>query len=466
MKKFMDENFLLETETAKKLFFEVAKDLPIYDYHCHLSPEEIYEDKQFQNITEVWLGGDHYKWRFMRWMGVPEEQITGGASDYDKFLAYAKAIQFAAGNPLYHWSHLELQRYFGIYETLTEKTAPEIWEKANAIISGGGFSARKLIEKSNVAFIGTTDDPTSDLKYHIALAEDKNFKTTVRPTFRPDPAVNIQKDGFTEYIEKLGQSCGATISDIDGLYQALASRIEFFHQAGSRISDHGIVSVPFLKADKNEVDAIFKKALSGETVSDCEAEKYQTAVMLFCGKEYAARGWVMQLHAAAIRNNNTPMFRKLGPDTGFDSILNVNLAEKLSRFMDTLLIDGNLPKTILYSLSPIDNSLLVSMAGNFEGDGIKGKIQHGSAWWFNDHIDGMLDQMKTLGNLGALASFVGMLTDSRSFLSYPRHEYFRRILCNLIGGWVENGMYTDDREILDKLIADVCFNNAKNYFLM
>ncbi len=466
MKKFMDENFLLETETAQKLFFEVAKDMPIYDYHCHLSPEEIYEDKQFQNITEVWLGGDHYKWRFMRWMGVPEEQITGSASDYDKFLAYAKAIQFAAGNPLYHWSHLELQRYFGIYETLTEKTAPAIWEKANAIIASGDFSARKLIEKSNVAFIGTTDDPVSDLKYHIALAKDDSFKTVVKPTFRPDPAVNIQKDGFKEYIEKLGAVCGTTISDIDGLYNALRSRIEFFHQAGSRISDHGIVSVPFLMADKSEVDAIFKKALSGAKVSDCEAEKYQTAVMLFCGKEYAARGWVMQLHAAAIRNNNTPMFKKLGPDTGFDSILNVNLAEKLSRFMDTLLVDGSLPKTILYSLSPIDNSLLVSMAGNFEGDGVKGKIQHGSAWWFNDHIDGMVDQMKTLGNLGALASFVGMLTDSRSFLSYPRHEYFRRILCNLIGGWVENGMYTDDRAILDKLIADICFNNAKNYFLM
>lgn len=466
MKKFMDENFLLETETAKKLFFEVAKDMPIYDYHCHLSPEEIYEDKQFQNITEVWLGGDHYKWRFMRWIGISEEQITGSASDYDKFSAYAKAIQFAAGNPLYHWSHLELQRYFGIYETLTEQTAPEIWEKANAVIASGDFSARKLIEKSNVAFIGTTDDPVSDLKYHLALAKDNSFKTVVKPTFRPDSAVNIQKEGFREYIEGLGSVCGITICGIDDLYDALRSRIEFFHQVGSRISDHGIVNIPFLPADKSEVDAIFKKALSGEAVSDCEAEKYQTAVMLFCGKEYAARGWVMQLHAAAIRNNNTPMFQKLGPDTGFDSILNVNLAEKLSRFMDTLLIDGSLPKTVLYSLSPIDNALLVSMAGNFEGDGVKGKIQHGSAWWFNDHIDGMAEQMKTLGNLGALASFVGMLTDSRSFMSYPRHEYFRRILCNLIGGWVENGMYTDDRKLLDKLIADICFNNAKNYFLM
>ena len=466
MKKFMDENFLLETETAQKLFFEVAKDMPIYDYHCHLSPEEIYEDKQFKNITEVWLGGDHYKWRFMRWMGVPEEKITGSASDYDKFLAYAKAIQYAAGNPLYHWSHLELQRFFGIHETLTEKTAPAIWEKANAVIASGDFSARKLIEKSNVAFIGTTDDPVSDLKYHIALAEDKSFQTVVKPTFRPDPAVNIQKEGFADYIKKLGEVCGTEITDIDGLYDALKSRIDFFHKVGSRISDHGIVSVPFAQADKSEVDAIFKKALNGEAINDCDAEKYQTAVMLFCGKEYAARGWVMQLHAAAIRNNNTPMFKKLGPDTGFDSILNVNLAEKLSRFLDTLLKDNSLPKTILYSLNPTDNSLLVSMAGNFEGDGVKGKIQHGSAWWFNDHIDGMEEQMKTLGNLGALASFVGMLTDSRSFLSYPRHEYFRRILCNLIGGWVENGMYTDDREILDKLIADICFHNAKNYFLM
>lgn len=466
MKKFMDKNFLLETKTAQKLFFEVAKDMPIYDYHCHLSPQEIYEDKQFKNITEVWLAGDHYKWRFMRWMGVPEEQITGTASDYDKFLAYAKSIQFAAGNPLYHWSHLELQRYFGIYETLSEETAPAIWEKANAVITSGEFSARKLIEKSNVAFIGTTDDPTSDLQYHIALAEDESFQTTVKPTFRPDPAVNIQKEEFVSYIAKLGTVCGTEITDIDGLFDALESRIEFFHQVGSRISDHGIVSVPYAEADKEEVNEIFQRALSGEKISDLDAEKYQTAVMLFCGKEYAKRGWVMQLHAAAIRNNNTIMYKKLGADTGFDSILNVNLAEKLSRFMDTLLVGGSLPKTILYSLNPNDNSLLATMAGNFEGDGIKGKIQHGSAWWFNDHIDGMVDQMKALGNLGALASFVGMLTDSRSFLSYPRHEYFRRILCNIIGDWVEKGMYTSDRTILNQLIADICYNNAKNYFLM
>lgn len=466
MKKFMDKNFLLETKTAQKLFFEVAKDMPIYDYHCHLSPQEIYEDKQFKNITEVWLAGDHYKWRFMRWMGVPEEQITGTASDYDKFLAYAKSIQFAAGNPLYHWSHLELQRYFGIYETLSEETAPAIWEKANAVITSGEFSARKLIEKSNVAFIGTTDDPTSDLQYHIALAKDESFQTTVKPTFRPDPAVNIQKEEFVSYIAKLGAVCGTEITDIDGLFDALESRIEFFHQVGSRISDHGIVSVPYAEADKEEVNEIFQRALSGEKISDLDAEKYQTAVMLFCGKEYAKRGWVMQLHAAAIRNNNTIMYKKLGADTGFDSILNVNLAEKLSRFMDTLLVGGSLPKTILYSLNPNDNSLLATMAGNFEGDGIKGKIQHGSAWWFNDHIDGMVDQMKALGNLGALASFVGMLTDSRSFLSYPRHEYFRRILCNIIGDWVEKGMYTSDRAILNQLIADICYNNAKNYFLM
>ncbi|MBO5929661.1 MAG: glucuronate isomerase, partial [Clostridia bacterium] len=280
MKKFMDKNFLLETKTARKLFFDVAKDMPIYDYHCHLSPQEIYEDKQFKNITEVWLGGDHYKWRFMRWMGVPEEQITGTASDYDKFMAYAKSIQFAAGNPLYHWSHLELQRYFGIYETLTEESAPAIWEKANAIIASGDFSARKLIEKSNVAFIGTTDDPTSDLKYHIALAEDDSFKTTVRPTFRPDPAVNIQKEEFASYIEKLGAVCKTEITDIDGLFDALESRIEFFHQVGSRISDHGIVSVPYAEADKEEVNEIFQRALAGEKIDDLEAEKYQTAVML------------------------------------------------------------------------------------------------------------------------------------------------------------------------------------------
>ncbi len=466
MKKFMDKNFLLESKTARKLFFEVADKMPIYDYHCHLSPEEIYTDKRFKNITEVWLGGDHYKWRFMRWMGVDEEYITGSASDYDKFLAYAKSLQFAVGNPLYHWSHLELQRYFGIYEPLNEKSAPAIWEKANKIINSGDFSARKLIQKSNVAFIGTTDDPTSNLKYHIALADDDSFKTVVKPTFRPDTAVNIQNDGFVEYIEKLGNVCDVKITDINTLFEVITSRIEFFHQVGSRIADHGVVNIPYAEATQSEVDEIFKKALSGEKANDIEAEKYQTAIMLLCGREYAKRGWVMQLHMSAIRNNNTPMFKKLGPDTGYDSILSVEIARKLSRFLDTLHAEGNLPKTILYSLNNNDNSVLVSMAGNFEGDGIKGKIQHGSAWWFNDHIDGMVEQIKTLGNLGALASFVGMLTDSRSFLSYPRHEYFRRILCNIIGDWVESGMYVNDTETLDKLIADICYNNSKNYFLM
>ena len=466
MKKFMDRDFLLETKTAQRLFHEVAAEQPIYDYHCHLNPEQILEDTRFKNITEIWLGGDHYKWRFMRWMGVDEEYITGSASDYDKFLAYAKAIQYAAGNPLYHWSHLELQRFFGIYDPLTEKTAPMIWEKANAAIASEDFSARKLIEKSNVAFIGTTDDPISDLSCHIALAQDESFQTVVKPTFRPDVAVNISKDGFKAYIKKLGEVCGFEICDINGLYKALESRISFFHEVGSRISDHGVSSVPYREATPEEVDAVFKKALSGESISAEEEEQYQTAVMLFCGKEYAKRGWVMQLHTSVIRNNNTPMFQKLGPDAGFDSILNVNQTEKMARFLDALVAEESLPKTILYSLNPTDNSMLVSMAGNFAGDGIKGRIQHGSAWWFNDHIDGMVNQMKTLGNLGALASFVGMLTDSRSFLSYPRHEYFRRILCNIIGEWVEKGMFTDDREVLDQLIKDICFYNAKEYFNM
>lgn len=463
MKTFMGEDFLLENETAKKLFDRYAKNMPIYDYHCHLSPKEIAEDKKYENITEIWLYGDHYKWRYMRSMGVDEKYCTGDASDYEKFFQYAKCIAYAAGNPLYHWTHLELQRFFGIYEPLNEKSAPKIWEKANEIIKSGDFTAQKLIEKSNVYLIGTTDDPVDSLEYHQKL---KNFSTKVVPTFRPDKASNIENSGFSAYIKLLEDKSGIKIKKFADLKVAISSRMDHFAKMGSKISDHSVSFVPFNKADDEEIDQILARALAGGKISADDEEKYKTAFLLFCAREYAKRGWVLQLHISALRNNNTKMFKNIGADTGFDSIDDNRIAKKLSMFMDELDEDDLLPKTVLYSLNPNDNYTIGTMLGNFQRGGIKGKIQMGSAWWFNDNIDGMVNQIKALGNLGALSAFVGMLTDSRSFLSYPRHEYFRRILCNIIGTWVENGEFSSDEDILKEIIEGISFNNAKAYFGM
>lgn len=463
MKTFMGEDFLLENETAKKLFDRYAKNMPIYDYHCHLSPKEIAEDKKYENITEIWLYGDHYKWRYMRSMGVDEKYCTGDASDYEKFFQYAKCIAYAAGNPLYHWTHLELQRFFGIYEPLNEKSAPKIWEKANEIIKSGDFTAQKLIEKSNVYLIGTTDDPVDSLEYHQKL---KNFSTKVVPTFRPDKASNIENSGFSAYIKLLEDKSGIKIKKFADLKAAISSRMDHFAKMGSKISDHSVSFVPFNKANDEEIDQILARALAGGKISADDEEKYKTAFLLFCTREYAKRGWVLQLHIAALRNNNTKMFKNIGADTGFDSIDDNRIAKKLSMFMDELDKDDLLPKTVLYSLNPNDNYTIGTMLGNFQRGGIKGKIQMGSAWWFNDNIDGMVNQIKALGNLGALSAFVGMLTDSRSFLSYPRHEYFRRILCNIIGTWVENGEFSSDEDILKEIIEGISFNNAKAYFGM
>lgn len=462
----MDKNFLLSTKTAQKLYHSYAKKMPIYDYHCHLSCKEIYEDKKYNNITEVWLYGDHYKWRYMRSMGVDERVCTGDASDYDKFFAYAKALGYAIGNPLYHWTHLELQRFFGIYECLNEKTAPKIWEKANEMIKSDGFSARGLIEKSNVALIATTDDPVDSLEYHLKLKNDKTFKTKVVPTYRPDNATNIEKDTFREYINMLSEASGFEISDFEELKKALSLAMDKFETAGCKISDHALNYAPFIKSNDAQADDVLKKALKGEELSETEIEIYKTRLLIFFGTEYAKRGWAMQLHLGALRNNNTKMFNQLGPDVGFDSIDDEQIASKLSKLLNSLAETDSLPKTILYTLNPKDNYVLGTMIGNFQADGIKGKIQFGSAWWFNDQRDGMQEQMKALANLGALSAFVGMLTDSRSFLSYPRHEYFRRILCNLIGEWVENGEYPEDYEMLGSIVGDICYNNAVNYFKM
>ena len=466
MKKFMDKDFLLKTKTAKNLFHKYAAKMPIYDYHCHLIPQEIAEDKKYNNITEIWLYGDHYKWRFMRSMGVDEKYCTGDASDYDKFFQYAKCIGYAIGNPLYHWTHLELQRFFGIYEPLNEKSAPKIWEKVNKIIQSDGFSARALIEKSNVAYIGTTDDPVDNLEWHKKIREIKDFKTKVIPAFRPDTAVNIEKEGYKEYIEKLSNVWGKEITSYAELKEAMCSRLDYFETLGSKLSDHALQDCPYIEATDEEIDRIFKAAMAGEAISREDAVKYRTSFNTFFGREYAKRGWVMQLHIGALRNNNLRMFAKLGPDKGFDSIDDNNIAQGLSKFLGNLEKDDMLPKTILYSLNPCDNFVLGTMLGNFQQGGIKGKIQFGSAWWFNDHIDGMTEQMKALGNLGALAAFVGMLTDSRSFLSYPRHEYFRRILCDIIGDFVEEGLFDNNEEILGKIVEDICFNNAVAYFNM
>jgi len=464
MKKFMDENFLLSNDTAINLYHNYAKDMPIIDYHCHLSPKEIYENKTFKNITEAWLYGDHYKWRAMRSNGIDEKYITGNASDNEKFMAWAQTMPMAIGNPLYHWTHLELQRYFGINENLNEKTAPAIWEKANKLLTGEGFGARDLIKKSNVKALCTTDDPIDSLEYHIKLKEDTNFGVKVLPAFRPDKGLQINKDTFIPWLAKLEEVSKVNIKSYDDFLKALESRVRFFNEVGCRISDHALDSITYMEASKEELSEIFVKVLKGEAASRDEESKYRTATLQFLGKLYSELKWTMQLHLAAQRNNNTKMLKQLGPDTGFDSINDEEVAYPLSRLLDSLENKNALPKTILYTLNPKDNYVLSTMLGNFQGTEVPGKIQFGAAWWFLDNKEGMIEQMKVLANTGLLSRFVGMLTDSRSFLSYTRHEYFRRILCNLIGEWVENGEVPDDMELLEKIVKGICFNNANNYF--
>ena len=464
MKAFMDKDFLLESKIAKKLFHGYAKDLPIIDYHCHLVPQEIAEDITYENLTQLWLYADHYKWRFMRSMGVEEKYCTGDASDYEKFLKYAEAIGFAIGNPLYHWTHLELQRFFGIKTPLSAKTADEIWNKTCEMLKSPEFSSKNLIRRSNVEAVCTTDDPADDLKYHEQIAADKNFATKVLPTFRPDNAIAIEKDTFPAYINKLGESAGIEIKCFNCVKNALKKRMEFFKAHGCKLSDHGLSTAVYNPCTDEEASEILKKAMAGEALTECEIAKYKTAVLLFLGEEYAKNDFTMQLHFGPIRNNNTRLFNALGADKGFDSIDDLELAQPLSRFLDALEVKDALPKTILYALNPKDNYVIGTMLGNFQDGSIKGKIQFGSGWWFNDQLDGMKKQMTDLAALGALAAFVGMLTDSRSFTSYPRHEYFRRIMCNLIGKMVDNGEFPADMEILGKMVSDISYYNAKNYF--
>ncbi len=459
----INDGFLLKSDTAKRLY-EAAKDMPIIDYHCHIDPREIYENRRFDNITQVWLGGDHYKWRLMRSNGVTEDEITGDADDYTKFLRFAEMLPKAIGNPMYHWCHLELKRFFGYDDVLNGDTARKVYDLCNKKLRQDGMTVRAIIEKSNVKMIGTTDDPADDLKWHKLLTEDKSFKTAVCPTFRPDKAVNIDKDGFADYIKKLSAAAEIDIKTVSDIKAALEKRLDYFCSLGCRATDHGLDYVVYDPASEETVNEIFKRALRGEKISQSESDRYKTELMLFLGEKIAEKGIVMQLHYGAQRNTNTVMFNKLGADTGFDCISVKNCGEALTGFLNALNVKGKLPKTIIYSLNPNDNELIDTVLGCFQGTEAQGKIQHGSAWWFGDTKSGMEAQLKSLANLSLLGNFVGMLTDSRSFLSYTRHEYFRRILCNLLGEWVENGEYPDDKITLETIVKDISYNNAKKYF--
>ncbi len=462
--KFMTEDFLLETPCARKLYHEYAENLPIIDYHCHIPQKEVFEDRGFENITQVWLGGDHYKWRMIRTNGVAEDEITGSASDRIKFQRFAEALPLAIGNPMYHWTHLELKRYFDIDKPLTGESAEEIWNICNEKLQTPEFSVRSLIKRSNVAMIGTTDSPADDLHYHKLLAEDKAFDTKVLPSFRPDSVVNIEKAAFADSVKQLSAVVGFEIQNTDDLKKALTQRLDFFYAHGCRASDHGMDAVVFRKGTKAEIDAAFEKAMEKKPLTVEEIEMFRTDLLLHLGRENAKRNIVMQIHYGVQRNTNTKKFLTLGADTGFDTIAGGGDGLGLAKFLDALAVDNLLPKTIIYSLDPKDNELIDTIIGAFQEPDLPGKIQHGSAWWFSDTKSGMENQLKSLANLSILGNFVGMLTDSRSFLSYTRHEYFRRILCNFIGKLVDNGEYPEDYNALGKIISGISYENAKRYF--
>lgn len=465
MKKFMDEDFLLSNETAKTLFHDYASKMPVIDYHCHINPQEIAENRKFENITQVWLGGDHYKWRLIRSCGVDEDFITGSKStDREKFQKFAECLPRAIGNPLYHWTHLELQRYFGYYGVLNADTAEEVWNLCNQKLQEDGMSVRGLIKQSNVKAIATTDDPIDSLEWHKKLKDDPTFDVKVVPAWRPDKVMNINKADFSEYMKQLEIVSGTSIKSIADVKAALEKRMEFFNSMGCRASDHGLDYLIYNPASEEELDSILQKGLAGKALTQEEVDKYKYAILLFVGKKYAKLGWVMELHYGALRNTNDAMFQRLGADTGFDCIGTHFCADSTVKFLNELNKTGELPKTILYPLNPVDNAVIGSILGCFQGTLAPGQLQQGSAWWFNDTKTGMIDQMVNLANLGVLGTFAGMLTDSRSFLSYTRHEYFRRILCNLIGTWVENGEYPDDIEYLGKMVQDISFHNTNRYF--
>ena len=475
MKEFMDRDFLLQTPTARHLFHDYAENLPLVDYHCHLNPQEIFEDRRFNDIGEVWLGGrnadgsyfgDHYKWRIMRSNGVPEESVTGTAQPFERFEKFAEALELCIGNPMYHWCNLELRKYFGVTKPLNKKNAKEIWDQCNdKLRNDPDCSVRGLIRQSNVAYIGTTDDPIDTLEWHEKIAADESFTTLVRPSFRPDKAVNINKAGWREYMDKLAKCVGKEkFESAQEVLDAIEERIRFFKDHGCVASDHGIDYVMFRPAPMSEVEEVFQKAMAGTEISIEEAEKFQTALMLTLGRAYHKYDIVMEIHYSCLRNVNERMFAKEGPDTGFDMISQNTCGGNIAAFLNELDKTNELPKTVLFSLNPADNEQIGTILGCFQSSEVPGKIQHGPAWWFNDTKSGMEDQMRSLANLGILGNFIGMLTDSRSFLSYTRHDYFRRIMCNMIGNLVEEGEYPNDEEALKRIVEGISFTNAKRYF--
>jgi glucuronate isomerase len=464
MKEFLDQDFLLSTGTAKELYHNYAAHMPVIDYHCHINPEEIAKNITFKNITQLWLGGDHYKWRLMRANGVEEKYITGDATDREKFEKWAETLPKAIGNPLYHWSHLELQRYFGYTGALNPTTAEKVWNLCNEKLKSPSMSVQNIIKQSKVEILCTTDDPTDSLEWHKAIREESDFDVKVLPAFRPDKALNIEKPEFCDYIKKLSIVSQTPIQDFASLCTALTERIKFFDSMGCKISDHGLDYIMYQPAALDEIEAIFAKRLSGTIPDEPEQQKFKTSLMLFVGKQYHKFGWCMQLHYGTKRNNNSRQFRELGPDTGFDCINSYSSSAQMTDYLNELNQMEELPKTILYSLNPNDNAMINTVIGCFQDSSAIAKLQHGSAWWFNDHKTGMTEQMTALANVGLLSNFIGMLTDSRSFISYPRHEYFRRILCDLIGKWVENGEYPYDEKTLGQIVNDVSYYNAKRYF--
>ncbi len=465
MRGFLNNDFLLSTKTAKRLYHEFAEAVPVIDYHCHIDPAEIADDRRYASITDVWLGQDHYKWRAMRCCGVPERLITGDGDPYEKFEAWAKTMPSLAGNPLYHWTHLELKRYFNIDEPLTGKSAARIYSACNEALARPGMTVRGIIKKSNVCLICTTDDPADSLDSHVRIAADPAAPAKVLPAFRPDKAMGVHKPGFAAYVEKLGKACGLAIGGYQDLLRALRLRLDFFQRNGCLVSDHALDACVYEEATEAELDGILEKGLAGEAVGPREAEAFQTGILRFLAGEYAGRGWAMQLHFGCIRDNSSVMYKKLGPDSGFDAIDDTPNARKLSALLNALERDGSLPNTVLYSLNPADNAVIAALAGCFQTDGpCASRVQMGSAWWFNDHKAGMEKHLTDLANLGALGAFIGMLTDSRSFLSYSRHEYFRRILCDFLGNLVENGEYPNHMEALGTIVRNICYDNAVRFF--
>ena len=461
-KSFINESFLLDSPFAVELFTKYAAKKPIFDYHCHLSPQKIANDYQFKNITEIWIDGDHYKWRAMRTLGIKEKYISGNATPKEKFISWASCVPKLIRNPLYHWTHLELKRYFGIDQLLNAESASSIYDKTTALLQDSEYSCLNLLKKLKVEIICTTDDPSDTLEHHKRFGVNNSL--TLLPTFRPDKVIEIQQEEFIDYINKLGNVVGYKIDSFSMLKKALNNRMDYFAAHGCKISDHGLEYIPYTKTSEDLANSVMQKKIQGNVLNSIDIEHYKTSILIFLAKSYYKRGWVQQFHLGALRNNNHRMLINLGPDTGCDSIGDFQQAKGLSNFLDNLDKDNELTKTILYNLNPSQNALFATMAGNFNDGSARGKIQYGASWWFLDQLDGMRDQINTLSNMGVLSTFVGMLTDSRSFMSFQRNEYFRRLLCNMIAEDVDKGLLPNDLSALGNIVSDICYNNAKSYF--